>query len=430
MGNCNQHGAPSAISLDSACGTDCAPNAPPRTYPVVDRIPAATRAVNGQEVQVDMQTQDCVDAMGRHAHVIGFMLQGVYNITTGAANDACDEREVKALFRDIRLKDASGWEYMSGLDGRSIRDDQFLRTYMLDEEGETDEGIATNLGAGQHGISVSCVMHLIRNTRPGEVQDYQGAIPLRALQKIKGALSFRPGSTVLDTGGAELAATTFDGFTGTITATLALAWLPKEILPRQWNIDNYEFDELSGSLRHAERITEYAAVRHMGDDSGGETISDYDGISVQVNGIKIADNLSLAEHCRRDAWIIRGFHPVANGGGGAGGLGASSSGSFPLYASAALAIQPSVAKALLLVPQERYPEQMASGRIGFRFSSRTRTRTRVLHRTIACQDAGRAAKVFGSNGCARPQVLGLTSGGEVVKARGDRTLVNWNPQGS
>jgi hypothetical protein len=443
MKTCNGGaGAPSAISLDGCGGGGCGRNAPPRFPVIMDRLPADTRVRNGQECVPDLRGVQTPDPLGRHAHVAGIKVEGTYRLTVpGATNDAIEAREMLALIGDIHLEDVSGWKYLSGgIDGRSLRDDVFFRTYSLDGETEASGGLESNAGIATYDVPVSLTFPLIRNVdAKGNPQDWQGLIPLAALQARKGSFKFKAGSTALAVDGAAATGVTFTGFQGTVTVTFDLVWLPEVLFPPQWGLEHYTEDGLSGSLRYADRITEYAAVRHFGDDDGSELIDDYDGISISVGGVDLADSLSLAEHVRKDAWIIRGQHH------GASGLVARFDGLGSAYLSLPMrfpsadvpgigdptSLQPDDANALMLVPQQRYREMMAAGRIGFRFASRTRETTRILHRTISCIDPMRVAKVLESAACGSSRdVRKVTSSGEIVKPTGGAATVVTNTKGA
>jgi hypothetical protein len=443
MKTCNGGaGAPSAISLDGCGGGGCGRNAPPRFPVVMDRLPADTRVRIGQECIPDIRGVQTPDALGRHAHVAGFSIDGTYRLTVaGATNDAIEARELLALFTDIHLEDVSGWKYLSGdIDGRSLRDDVFFRTYSLDAQIEATGKLESNAGIATYDVPLSLTFPMIRNVdSKGNPQDWQGLIPLAALQNRKGSFKFKAGSTALATDGAAATGVAFTGFQGTVTVTFDLIWLPEIVFPPQWELEHYTEDALSGSLRHADRITEYAVVRHFGDDDGSELIDDYEGISVTVGGVDLADGLSLEEHVRKDAWIIRGVHHGASGHVSDFGRLGSAYLSLPMVFPSAdvpgigdpTSLQPDDACALLLVPQQRYREMMAAGRIGFRIASRTRETMRVLQRTISCIDPMRVKKVLESAACgASRDVRKLTSSGAVTKPTGGAVTVVTNTTGA
>jgi hypothetical protein len=408
---------------------------------LADRVTVATRARVGQTVMVDLRSVPATDSRGRIAHVVGIRFAAMYDLVVSESPGyLAAQTLISAAYQNIFLEDIGGWIYLAGLSGADLIRDNYFRNWMLDPvTAPVSSAVLPGSAAGNRTVDVSLSYSLIRNDRRGSAA-WDGAIPLAALQAKTGALRFTAGNTV--PGGALPANTTLTGFSeapglGTINVFLDLVYLPVVVVPNAWQVENYTVSELSGSLRHADRMHEYATLIHrVGDDASQPhvqpLVSGYGGITVSNNGDVLASALSAWEFFQRDLYMIGSQDQLAYLGTRGYTTDSNSQHTktepFPSPGSnwALADDQAQNQEWMMFVPQTKHGRAMASGQIGFNITQRAAELPfeRFLHRTIACHEPYHAGAVIGSTGC--PQgavVMGLQPNGVVGRAAPDEPIV-------
>lgn len=377
--------------LDRCGAAMCDRNNPVRNWVLADQI-QSTRLGAGSEVTVNLRGVPLTDQQGRHAHVVGIRFVGTYRFTvTAGTNSLYAGYQQLAAWSAIFLEDVSGWQYLAAMDGRDLADDRYLRSFRQSLLDAPPDDIAANVGAGNQDVDVSLYWPITRQLATG-VEAMQDAIPLVALV-AKGDSAFRFKAT------GQLVGTptniTAGGFQGTTEIWLEIVYLPDLYIDRPFQLETYLDTNLSGNANRDDRTTEYLCVRHYPEDNGGQYIDDYGASTFQVNGQTIASALTLTQ------WETRSFAMIADD---------------PDFDDP----DPELANAgshrfgLIVGPTPRTREGMASGVISYQWASRTRTSTRFLQRTIACQRAKRAVEIANAAGCSPTQnVLGVTPTGLV-----------------
>lgn len=376
---------------------NCAPacdNMPPvRDWYLADKI-AESVLVPGGTANVRLTGLQAFDSLKRVAMVTGIRLVGSIGLNVaGAVPVQVDAYNMLAQWGSIFLEDAAGWQYLAGVDGRDLWDDRYMRTSVVAGFDPLPAGFADPLDPGDHEIRADLYFPL---ARPGVIgpAGILDSIPLAALQ-ARGDSAFRftsPAALAV-----PVADVTFQGFKGLTEIWLEIAYISDPVIDRPWQLETYETADTSGQLRHADRTHEYAAVRHFSSDNGGMYIDDYGGITFQVNGQTIVSAYTLAQ------WNQRTFYKLAN----QGGTGLLAQDSEPiLFSNGASRI------GLIVGPASHARAGMAAGRVQFNFAERVRSKTRFLHRTIACQTVNHVTKIASTVQCkASDQCIGLDNGG-------------------
>lgn len=404
-------------------GTGCAQAQPGRVTALVTKLDAATLSANGLVVQPDLR--GLPSRVGnKHAHVVGILIDGSFKVVIGdTTNAAVPLYAAMAAFGQIFLEDSSGHQYAAGIDGRDVQDDRWYRNraFSQGDPGSVIDGgaanatwVKANVGAASTITQpLSLYWQLSRMGYEGYGVD--GAIPLAALQKRGiGALRWTAGipqgtytNVSFNTGDA--------GFFGTVRVWFEIVYTDAYFADAQWQLENYTLAEVSGSLRHGDRVHEYAILRHRPEDTGGQALTDYDGVTIQVNGQTTNSAMTLYEFETREHMLTRntmhGTLFTLYPGASTGQTNASASIDFSKFNYS-----------LSLVP---YMDRMSqpSGLIQFSFATRsTHTLSRFLHRTIKCHTDQAITDVVraGLGGCGTPidkkttSVVGVDSAGRAV----------------
>lgn len=390
------------------CGA-CGPTPPSGNWVIADRIDG-TRARPGGQVQVrwDGGTTPVQDSEGRHAHIAGLWFRGTVQLeVTAATNDAVSAYQLRSLWTAIFLEDLANWQYLSDVDGRHLTDDVWFRHWQhlqhqylqAGVQGNalpiitTDSGLGKDVGVGLYELDFSVYFPL--PTLGAGHSKLQGLLPLAAVQRYKnGGLKFRMASEIA---GAPANVEVVQFFQPTepeeagVEMWVDLAYLPTVVVDSGWQTDSYTQPDLSAILQHPERKTEFAWVRHYPEDAedfqGQLLAGGYGGVTLQVAGFNILggeNNDMLRDRGLAFAMSIRdsAFNrdnaaqdlPLVDVGTGT-----------PL----ALALLPFRARA-----------GAAAGDVAYRFNQRTGTQqTRFAHRTNACHNARRAAKIARATKC-------------------------------
>jgi len=364
---------------------------------------------NNVQVDLDESLPLAVDSEGRIAHVLALHLRGTLQINvTAATNDAMTGEEVvRTAFSSLFLRKQS-WDYLAGVDAADIMLDAWLRTkhvvgqaaagdYSGFPAGIYPAGIPTNNGVASLYPIVDLEIQCSRKGMKGPAA-LEGSILLSSLIARSDALTFSvPAAVVSAAGGTNL---TTSGFSSDVECWADIVWLDPGVafLSRDWQLESYTTTNRSGTLRHKDRSHEYAVVAHYPEDNGGRYVDDYSGITAQCDDI-LFSSLTL------DQWQVLADLELTRV--------ANYQDSVPSYANGQnRRVLP------IVTPTPGGSAGYASGPATYQFASRTRTETRFLHRTVACQDAKRAGSDAAKAGLANPTVAGNSTSGLVAMNRG------------
>lgn len=372
---CNQgcekacgHGQASGLGQVFSCGRNAA-----RFKVLVDTIPQA-QLVNNRQHTPDITLAQTRDAAGRHGLVEAVTLTFTKEYTLGAASAAVLGRELLQTIGNLFLEDVSGWQYFAGVDFRNIRDDFWMRMKRL--YGPDPDALPANGNA--------TVSRDFRITIPLTRFDYlgpnlRGAIPLSALV-ARGSNAFRFRSIIgLASAPAQV---TDDGFTSDMDVYLHMVY-PGDpcmsddehplFIPPAWQVEDYEEVKTSGSLRHCERCTEYAAIRHQEEDGDGLSLAAYSNMNVQQHGLPTSQGLTLAQMTER---TLMDVGSMMNGGFAEGFVNSNLDTSFALPALAGNL------EVFMMADQQKAPKGEACGTISYKFDrTAAQPQTRYLQRT-------------------------------------------------
>ena len=390
-------------------------HAPPRRqFQRIGRVDKALVGAGKNNVLVDLDEALplAVDSEGRIAHVLALHLRGTLQIDVTAATNAAmtGEEIVRTAFASLFLR-KQAWDYLAGVDAADIMLDAWLRTKHV--VGQAQAGDYSGYPAGiypagiptNHGVieSLFPVVDLeIQCSRKGMKGPaaLEESILLSSLIARSDALTFSvPSAVVSDAGGTNLATS---GFATDVECWADIVWLDPGVafLSRDWQLESYTTTNRSGTLRHKDRSHEYVVVAHYPEDNGGRYIDDYAGITAQCDDI-LFSSLTLEQ------WEVLADLELTRV--------ASYQDSVPPYgAGAKRRVLP------IVTPTPGGSAGFASGPATFQFASRTRTETRFLHRTVACQDAKRAGNDAAKAGLVNPTVAGNATSGLVAMNRGVR----------
>jgi hypothetical protein len=356
------------------CGGGCANESPAAQWFLADRI-AATRLVPGAQVTVNLRQVQPVDRFGRHAHVVGIRMNGVHRFTvTAGTNSAYSGYQQMAVWAAIVLEDVTGWQYLANVDGRLLIDDRWMRSFSAQVQGSTlpiddmPADIAANVGASNIDQNVQIYWPLTRAYARGH-EAILDSVPLAMLQaRGDSAFTFNAPASLV---GAPTNIVP-GGFQGLTEVWLKIVYLDKMFIDRPFQVETYVDNNLSGNLQRCDRTTEYANVIGYPEDNGGQFLNDFGAGTFQVAGETIASSLTLAQQQTRTFDIIaddpryEDMNPSIRSGGFLRNL-------------------------FVVGPTPRKRESMAAGVVGYLWTSRTRTFTRFMHRSISCQVANRLA---------------------------------------
>lgn len=253
-------------------------------------------------------------AGGRYGYLVGFFVQAVPLFTTTAATmtNPVPGRLVLGLLRNIRMRAVGAEIFRGDIDGRQLRDDMIARMGHLITPDPTD--IPDADATDDDVIGVMQFAYLFGSLRPGRELD--GAIPLVALDETLAALD----SLRFDVGTAipgSPAGVTFKGWSRFDVYALVrwedepvLSWFPHlrhlEVIEKQATIH-------SGQPTRQARA-EYAIIRHLDEDTGGLSLTDYAGLQVECEGQVLLDeadnavltNISILQRFPRYPWSATG----------------------------------------------------------------------------------------------------------------------------
>ncbi len=397
-----------------SCGA-CPALPPTRRWKMVDRIGAA-RVALGTEVMVNLGGVPAQDSAGRFAHVRGIYFSANLRATTAGANVAYSAYSLRAMFSAMFLQDVSGHKFWSALDGRTILDDQFFRhnkqtNWPALKTGvqaglpvspgqagsptvSVDAGIPVNVGVATENYPISLYAPLAtNNTGAIWVNPLQGLIPISALQREGAdALKFTVAAALpgTSTGITLVGLYNLAGVAG-LDVWLDLVYLPALVVDAPWQLETYTLTETSGVLKHPDRITEYAVIRHFPNDVNGSNsvgqaqAQDVDGITLTAAGFTEVGGITQAD-ARLRGMLFYSSDPDS----AVSRMNAAQD--LPMLTAAGAAL------AIVLYPY-RSRETAASGPISFEYATREGNWTRYLHRTVKCQNEQRARAIAKAGKC-------------------------------
>lgn len=403
VGDCVGNVPPNGIGWTAPlCSGGCMPRPPSQMWLRTDQI-AVTRLAAGSQVNVNLDTIPARDAQGRYAHVAGIRMFGTYRfVLADASTSAYSGYQQLTAFQNIILEDASGWQYWAGLDGRQIYDDAWIRRRRTPvATGALAADIAANAGAGNVDHVIFLDAPLSHDPWAKGAKALMGAVPLALLQ-ARGASAL----TFVVSGASLIGAPTDVSGGGFVTNSLEV-WLniiyaDKMYLTRPWQLETYLLTDLNGNLNRNDRDTDYAMIYALPEDNGGQYLNDYGATTIAVAGTTVASAYTMA--ASGEMW----FRAYAMFLDDPGWQDTSPS----VNSNGSLRIMP-------LVYREKDQMGLASGVISYQYASRTRTSSRYLHRTIACQTAQRFTMTCGSNG----QMVGVDANGQTGAPSKDKDAI-------
>lgn len=332
---------------------------------LADRVQASSRGANGQTVQVNTSSIPLRDAAGRHAHVADLLVKADAQLTkTGATmTQNADGYALLGLIDNIFVEDVSGWQYQASIDGRDWRDDVLARQRYLVVSDPDDQTDAT----------ATVTEDVSFYTQFAEFDDgiptTDGLIPLAALRaRGDGSIRF---NVATDLPGG-ITGVVWDGFQNNLEIYLGIVYLDHYHVDAPWNLECYTITEPMGQLRHCDRLTAYAWLLHKPEDTGGDDVDDYAGITVQAGGVVTKSGQTLVESYQADLMCAQRDPDNSNA---------------LLFANCAAG---GTRRSLFLSYPQKNRKAMCHGTIDYQFSTRsTHTSSRFLHRTIAPLSAAR-----------------------------------------
>lgn len=277
--------------LSVACGRNTA-----RQKILVDTIPQA-ELVNNRRHTPDLSLAELRDPLGRHALVEAITLVFTKEYVEAAASDAVTGRELLQCIANVFVEDVSGWQYLTGIDGRQIRDLPWLRSKRLRR---VDPDALPLNGNQTETITFTLTIPFNRRNTIGG-PSVRGAIPLSAII-ARGRSAFRF-QTVNNIATAPVGVTD-NGFNSDMDVWLHLYYpgdpclAPDQqplMIPPMWMVEEFTETKTSGSLRHCERSTDFGAIRYQEEDLAGLSLAAYSAMNVQQDGYQSANGLTNAQ---------------------------------------------------------------------------------------------------------------------------------------
>lgn len=364
----------------------------------------STRAAPGREVFVNFKAIAPQDSRGRHAHVRSLRIAGKVRVTAGANNDAVSAHRMRGIFQQIKLSDHSGWDYLFGLDGRSIIDDSYFRGGRFRMQGPLGGSIAANVGAGNVDRDIELVIDLVGQA-PG-ASPVEGLILLASLQAADSqAFRFRLASVLPGTpAGLTVASFLRNDGTAGLDVWADVVYLDEAIVESRWGLREYTKTEKSGQLDHPDARHEYIVARYFAEDSGGQNaVASIDGVSLQVGGMAALAGARQIDLTERQSFLVES-EP-----GSSANLGLT---------SLDIPTESGLAALILLPPRPR--EHAPAGPVAYRFTTQPAANTRFLHRFALCDDGERAMKIL-REATTSPCEVGQLVGGTFVRGIHDPT---------
>lgn len=370
--------------------TPCEPKSIARRWYLADRI-SSNNATAGSEVKPQLRGVPHIDATRRNAHVMGFRLKGTLRFaTTTTTNSALSYYNVLGCLQGFFLEEP-GWKFLAGDgDGRDLIDDKWLRSLSDDHYGDSDgNGVSANVGSATN-VDVAFDLHyrMTQPYAPGHAA-LLGSIPLAAI-KAGGDSAFR--FTVVSSIPTAPTNLTITGFTGNLEVWLDLAYLDGVFVDHAWQLKTYTTTELGGTANDDDRKTEYLVVRSRPEDNGADYLDDFGDATHTINGDTIISGWTLAQQQAFTRFTLD---------------------TDPRWVDQPFAFESGGNTRMLFVvpPMPRSRDLQASGPITYLWASRTRTNTRFLHRTSACDSDH--VKRIGKIGGRRP-VVAIDGNGKMM----------------
>lgn len=345
----------------------CSPNGNAMTYQgggqsparTVERFDQIAAADYTGTIYPDLSSLKDVDELGRHIQVAGIGWSVLYQYDVVAASLAAPVTGYQqlSLVDNVFLRDSLQWQYFSGLDFRSIRDDVVMRDYrlLMPDPDTIPDADATNLQ-----VRMDFYMPFTLHDWHGPT--IPGSIPLKLL--TEGSAEFKFDVNTAIAGGA-IAGLTQDGVVAgsTVNFYADLLHLPfASYMP--WQLTHDTMPNLNGVLDFCDRYHEYAAIRYLPEDTGGQAIDNIANFYAQANGYQILNPISAGQDLifHNRMWIAS--EPDAD---------------FTLFVDSS-----GVPTFLPITTQHRHPIPASPfGKINFSATSRgDQTQFRFLHRTI------------------------------------------------
>lgn len=359
-------------------GGACPDTSPAENWVLVDQVAQALLGP-GAQYNVNLRGAPNKDRFGRHAHVTGIKFAGTFRfIEAGGANPVYNGyQQLGSAYQNIVLQDCSGWHYIQGSDMRDLVDDRWLRSFSQQIQAGAPPidifpiDIPVNSSAGNYDRDVTVFFPLTIPYSKGH-EAMLGSIPLAMLQDAGDtAIGFTAGGALV---GAPQGLTG-GGFIGITEVWLRIQYLDKMFLDRPWQLETYTDANLANNAHHVDRTHEYVVVRPLPEDNGGQYINDYLGAQTfQVAGETVATGLTLAQWGFRTEQVIAEDDPRYED-------------CFPTLRNPNA--DGSRRFGFIVGPVPRRRAAMAGGVVSYLFTARTRTSTRLLHRTVACQNIKR-----------------------------------------
>lgn len=370
-----------------------------------------------------------IDAQGRIAHLRALAFVGQASVTTAPGATAISAYNLRGgVFTQMFLNDISGWNFVEGIDARSILDEIFTRHYgkragffgrehsaglagqpRLPAIGQ-DEGVGIAVGTALYDVSFPITFTRL----DAEGNPLEGLITLSSLQlSQQGGVRLRFGSTASLPGAP--AGQTLNGYVrydGSAGMDLwgDVVYIPAVIADEPWAITHNVMQQQDGNLPYGERRTEMLALRYLPEDAplmaGQALVQQCTGITMMVGGNAFIPGFTQQDMLTRTL-LFAGSAPYGS----------------HVTDNAALdlpIIDPSVggsgATIQLMLPFA--PRELsAAGTISIQAQTRTPTFWRWLQRTVKCPTGDfvskRAAMIYRAAQCGPcGGVFGSTPRGE------------------
>lgn len=341
---------------------------------LADRVDVASRAGNGNVIQVNTTFPQVRDARGRSAHGVDMLIVASARYTTATTATITPDMQL-SLLNNITIRDVSGHEYCRGaLDWRQLRDDMLIR----------DAGAVPIAAPASYAATVTTSV-----TATATIQFYHrwadkdgegffekdASIPLAALRAYGAdAITLQVASDFAPT----LAGATWTGFTGTMDIYMGIVYWDDPYVDAGWIVKQYTLNENSRNLLDCDRLTEYAFLNPNAGDTGGADVDGYSNINVQHGSMVWKNGLTLDRSRYLDVLTFLNRNDVD-----LTALGLSSA---------------STIRRMALAAYQRNRKGSVRGQIAYSWDRTGYDYNRFLHRTIAAMTPDRDQKIRAAMG--------------------------------
>ncbi len=222
------------------------------------------------------------DALQRFGHLCRYVMTITMTLPAGAAKTILG-LDLFAVASVLSFRDAAGWEYFSGLDGRDWIDDYLFRTGRLPTRRPAD----VTIGASEQQVTIRLPLELrdgIGNNGEWPSAPFDGVIPLAILDDRNNAAAVLKGQwapSIPASDGTPILVTSIDSVeVNALVAYDENVWSDAPmVIDVQRSTNKPYVVEINGQVDGHAMI--YSMLRHRSEDTGGiELSTDYNNLKV------------------------------------------------------------------------------------------------------------------------------------------------------